>query len=146
MVPDFTFNPITIEGSSVINNNGTFQIESVISPTSVTIYNPVAQTDTGGDSWSFGPIPTQTFLTWETYNYLENDTATATYVRQWNELPSIPANVTCQVSFNGGITYNPVLDSEVFSVPIPDQGSQFIIRLTNTSPSRLSIGSWLVVY
>lgn len=145
MQPGFVGNPLTISGSSVLNNDGTFPIASYISPTSVTITNPLAATDTGSDSWSAGPIPSQVFITWDTYSFIENDASNGPHTRQYQELPSIPANVLCQVSFDG-TTFTPTTDSAILSVPIPQQGSSFIMQLTNASPNRLSIGSWTLVY
>jgi hypothetical protein len=93
-----------------------------------------------------GSAPSQAFITWDTYNYVETDSATTLYVRQYNELPSTPSNVTCSASFDGGVNFNATTDGAVLNVPVPQQGTNFIIRLTNTSTSRLSIGSWTVVY
>jgi hypothetical protein len=91
------------------------------------------------------PAPSQAFVTWDTFDYLESDSASALYARQYNELPSIPANVTCEVSFDG-TTFLSTTDSAILNIPIPQQGTLFIIQLTNTSTSRLSIGSWSVIY
>ncbi len=93
-----------------------------------------------------GSAPGQVIVTWDTYNFIETDNASTLYSRQYNELPSVPANVLCQVSFNGGTNYNPTVDSSVLTIPVPQQGTSFIIKLTNASASRLSIGSWTVIY
>jgi len=92
-----------------------------------------------------GSAPTQALITWDTFNYVETDSASTLYVRQYNELSSTPSNVTCSVSFDG-VNFNATTDSAVLNIPVPQQGTNFIIRLTNTSTSRLSIGSWTVVY
>jgi len=144
--PDVALSTITISGSSIAANNGSFQILSWLSSTSVTINNPSAQTDTGNDTWSFGPVPNSLFLTWDTYDFLDSDPSSGSFVRMYNELPSVPSNVTCQASFNGGSTYLTVTDSEILSIASADQGSLFIIQLTNASTAPLSIGSWTIVY
>lgn len=145
MSPFFVGNPLTISGSSVPANNGTFPIASFISSTSVTITNPIASTDTGGDSWALGLKPTQAYVTWDTFNYVESDSSAATYARQYNELPSVPAFLLAQVSFDG-VTFTPALADAALNIPVPQQGTSFIMQLTNSSTQRLGIGSWTVIY
>ena len=89
---------------------------------------------------ALGSSPSQAILTWVTYNYVELDASNALYSRQYNELPSVSANVTCQVSFNGGSNYQATTDSTIIDITNP--GSSLIVRLTNASTSRLSIGTW----
>lgn len=91
------------------------------------------------------PTPSQVLVTWDTFNYTTTDPSNDNYSRQYNELPSVPANVTCQVSFDG-TTFTTTTDSAILSVPIPQQGTSFIIQLTNASNSRLGIGSWTLIY
>lgn len=92
-----------------------------------------------------GPSPTQAFITWDTYNFNSTDDATTTFVRQYNELPSVPSNVICQVSFDG-INFNPTTDSTILNIPPPVIGTSFIIQLQNATTSRLSIGSWTLIF
>ncbi len=94
-----------------------------------------------------GPSPpAQALVTWEVFSVTDVDPAASILQRTYTELPSVPTNLTCQVSFNGGGTYNPVNDSNVININVPDQGTAFIIQLTNVSNERLYIGSWAVVY
>ena len=92
------------------------------------------------------PNAMSAFITWDTFNYVEADSTSALYSRQYNELPSVPSNVVCNVSFNGGGTFNPAFDSAYQNINLPDQGSSFIIQLQNATTSRLSLGSWSVIY
>jgi hypothetical protein len=147
MTPAYVGGLLTISGSSQAVNNGSFPILTVPTGTSATIMNPAAVTDSGGDTWSLftGPAPEQVFITWDTFNYVETDSAVTTYSRQYNELPSVPTNVLCQVSFDG-INFTPTTDSALLNIPPPVVGTSFIIQLTNASTSRLSIGSWTLIY
>lgn len=91
------------------------------------------------------PAPMQAFITWDTYAYVESDPANGLYARQYNELPSVPSNVTCSVSFDG-TTFSPTTDSALLNINGWQQGTLFIIQLQNATTSRLSIGSWSVIY
>ena len=92
-----------------------------------------------------GPAPAQVVVTWEVYRVDLVDPAlnraTLTYVER-------PASLlACQVSFNGGASFIAALDGTALGVPVADQGTNFVIRLTNSSPTdSLYVGSWAVIY
>lgn len=90
--------------------------------------------------------PPQALITWEVFSISEVDPVTGQLQRTYTELASVPSYLTCEVTFNGGVTYIATNDSAVINIPTPDQGTAFIIQLTNVSQERLYIGSWAVVY
>lgn len=90
--------------------------------------------------------PTAAILTWEVFTYIDLDTKTSTFSRQYNELPTTGATSTAQVSFDGGINFTSVLDSSVLSIPLGVQGSSLVVKFTNTSASKLYLGSWALIY
>lgn len=90
--------------------------------------------------------PAQVLLTWETFQFTSTDLKTDRYERTYAEVPSTPLNITCSVSFNGGVNYNTTTDGAVLNIPGGQQGTNFIIRLTNASANRLYLGSWAVIY
>jgi hypothetical protein len=93
-----------------------------------------------------GPAPNQAVITWETYEDDDSDALSDRFTRVYTEVASTPSNITCQVSFNGGATFNSTTDGSVISIPPADQGTNFVIKFTNAFTSRLSIGSWAVLY
>lgn len=93
-----------------------------------------------------GGAPAQVVITWETFTLTSSDPKTDRFQRTYTEIPSSPSNVTCQVSFNGGVTFTAAMDGAVLNIPVPAQGTNFVIKLTNTSTGRLGIGSWAVIY
>lgn len=92
-----------------------------------------------------GLAPPEAITTWEvaTRNYIDasGDPIQAVYQEQ-----DPTALMTCDVSFNGGGTFNPVTDGQFFNVPVPDQGTNLVFRWTNTSSSRVYLTSWAVIY
>lgn len=93
-----------------------------------------------------GGAPTVALTTWETFQVTATDVKTDRFQRTYVEVPSTPSNVTCSVSFDGGATFNSTTDASVLNIPIPDQGTNYVIRLTNASANKLFIGSWAVIY
>src|SRR5574343_1309488 len=92
-----------------------------------------------------GVAPAQAVVTWETFEYVDTDTPlgriTRTYGGTWADLVS-----TCEVSFDGGVSFFAVTDGGVVNIPLVSQGTNFIIRITNTTASPIHLGSWAVVY
>jgi hypothetical protein len=131
---------LDVSGVDTVNStNGIFGSRSSIILQPGGIFQSLPVTLTGG-------APPAAIITWDTFDTLNSDVSTATTVQQYNELPSTPSNVTCEVSFNGGSTFLPAFDSSPVGVSVPNQGTSFIIKLTNASVSRLSIGSWSCIY
>jgi hypothetical protein len=106
--------------------------------------------DAGGVLQSFstpltGSAPSQVFITWDTYVNVDSDPAFPLYSRQYEEVPSDPSNVLCQVSFDG-VDFLSTTDSAILNIPAPVIGTSFIMQLTNASNGPLSIGSWTLIY
>ena len=76
----------------------------------------------------------------------QTDVSSATVTRTYNEVPSDPANTTCEVSFNGGVNWLAVTDSMVVNIPPTTVGTSFVIKITNVSSSALNLGGWAVLY
>jgi hypothetical protein len=93
-----------------------------------------------------GSAPTQALATWEVFTVSDTDPSGTVFQRTYTELPSVPAYATCQVSFNGGSTFHPTTDSTIINVLSADQGTAFIIQLTNVTTGRLFISSWALIY
>ena len=89
--------------------------------------------------------PSQAIVTWETFEYLDVDPKAGRFVRTYGGTWSDDVS-TCEVSFDSGSSFFPVVDNGVVNVPPLSQGSQFIIRITNTTTKRLHLGSWAVIY
>ncbi len=90
--------------------------------------------------------PAEAIITWETYSLTDSDDKSSRETRTYTEVPSSPSNITCQVSFDGGVTYNATTDGAVLTIPGASQGPNFIIKLTNASTGKLYLGSWAVIY
>lgn len=94
-----------------------------------------------------GSTPAQVVMTWELYEVLDVDPATALMQRTYHELPSSPSYATAAVSFNSGATFNSISDSVVLNVPLVDQGNQMVLRITNTNATkRVRVGSWAAIF
>jgi hypothetical protein len=94
-----------------------------------------------------GPAPVQAAITWETFRVDTDSPISNRTSRTYVE--TIPSAVcTCQVSFNGGGTFLPATDGSLLNIPPPDQGTNFIIRITAVAlfPVTVHLGSWAVVY
>jgi hypothetical protein len=100
----------------------------------------------GAGSPLTGPAPSQAMMTWELFTVSDTDPAAGLFQRTYVEVASSPAFATCQVSFNGGTSYVATTDSTITVIAPADQGTAFIIQLTNVTSSRLFIGSWAVIY
>jgi len=90
-----------------------------------------------------GSSPTQAIVTWECFTVGDVDPAGGRLERTYTEVAA--SSYTCEVSFDNGANYNPVLDGGVLNIPVPEQGSNFIIRFANGG-TKTFIGSWSVVF
>lgn len=125
-------------GPGIFGQRGTIQLAA--GGTFTSVINAGAGTPLAGSA------PIQALVTWEVFSVTDADPASGLYERTYTELSSDPSQLACQVSFNGGSTFNPTTDSTVINILGPDQGTAFIIQLTNVTQGRLYIGSWAVVY
>jgi hypothetical protein len=88
------------------------------------------------------PAPSQCVLTFEEYVYVDSDDKTGRFQRTYTE----SSGLTCQVSFNGGGSFNSTTNGAVLNVPVPDQGSDLKVRFDNPTGDRVYLGSWSLVY
>lgn len=92
------------------------------------------------------PAPTVAVITWEVFEYVDTDPKTGMYEREYKEVSA--SEFTCEISFDNWVNTNFVVNEGIFNVPLGQQGTDLIIRFTNTSaPGReLFLGSWAVIY
>lgn len=88
--------------------------------------------------------PPQVALTWEVAQYTYDDPATGTLRRTYHEMAS--SLFTAEVSTNGGVDFNTVLDGQVFAIPPLQQGNSLVLKFTNMHTSTLYLGSWALIY
>jgi hypothetical protein len=113
--------------SIVLNPAATFQS---------TVFSPIP-----------GAAPSQAVVLWEVYNCVDLDPRAGRLVRQYGGRFSDDVS-TCEVSFDNGVSFYAVTDGGVVNIPPASQGTDFIIRITNTDPASrpLYLGSWAVIY
>jgi hypothetical protein len=88
--------------------------------------------------------PTQALVVYETAYREDNNPIADRTQRIYVELDPAPYT-TCQVSFDNGSTFLTTTNGALLNIPVPNQGSQFIIRITGTLP-KLGLDSWAVIY
>lgn len=94
-----------------------------------------------------GVGPTVAIITWELFDQPSTDPATGLYQRSYQEQTA--SRFLAEVSFDNGAHWNAVSDQGVFNIPVGHQGTDFIIRFHNWSPTGGSehwLGSWAVIY
>lgn len=95
-----------------------------------------------------GPAPVQAVIAFETFDVTDDYPMLDRTSRTYSETD--PGAVgTCDVSFNGGITFlTGATDGGLINIPIPDQGTSFVFRFNAGSvfPARVFLGSWAVLY
>ena len=102
--------------------------------------------NSGAGTTLSGSAPSQALVTWEIFTITTTDPSAAQLKRTYTELASSPDYLTCQVSFNGGATFNPTTDGTILNIVGVDQGTAFIVQFTNVTAQRIYLGSWAVVY
>jgi len=96
---------------------------------------------------TLGSTPTQCIIAWEEFSFLNSDNKDQRFQRTYVEESGTICS--CDVSFNGGTTFNTVQNGAVFTIPGSDQGSSFIITLTKSSGAplqRIYLGSWALIF
>jgi hypothetical protein len=92
--------------------------------------------------------PSAAIITWEVFEilgFLTENAKDGVKVSRYEEKD--PSDLTVWASFDGGTTWiNPVTEGVQFSIPAWQQGTNFIIRFSNSSGDRLWVGSWAVIY
>ncbi len=93
--------------------------------------------------------PVQAVVTFELFEYVDADPIGGRFTRTYSEIPSSTSYVTCEVSFDGGVSFLTANQDTLINIPAPNQGTQFAIRFTNVSTGpekRLHLGSWALLY
>lgn len=85
------------------------------------------------------------FIMWEAFDYPDDNPRGEKYTRIYRELDT-DLTCTCEVSFDNGTHFNPIKNRRVLSILLSEQGTDFIIKITNATTQRIYIGSWAVVY
>lgn len=96
-----------------------------------------------------GPSPANALITWEVSEVTGpsdpvDNAKDGTLARRYVEQSA--ADFQCEVTFDNGVNWNTVTDGVLFPIPLAEQGTQFMIRLTNSSGDRRWTGSWAVLY
>jgi hypothetical protein len=93
-----------------------------------------------------GFIPTQCIVVWEEYTFTDSDNIVDRFQRIYTEESG--ANLSCQISFNGGGSYSlDMINGGVYNIPVIDQGNSFIIWFKNwVAGKRIYLGSWALLY
>jgi len=122
-------------------NAGVYQVLTVPLETQLTV-TPAFPSNVVGMSYRILSASTQVVLTWESYRFTDNDDRTERFQRVYDET----ADLTCQVSFNGGVTFNPTTDGAVLNIPVPDQGASLQVQFFNPAGYRVYLGSWALIF
>jgi len=95
-----------------------------------------------------GPAPSTAIITWEVFSLTRagsaDDPKDGIFERHFTEEDA--SNLQCQVSFDNGSSWNVVTDGVLFSIPLTDQGTDFLIQFTTATSGRFWLGSWAVLY
>lgn len=112
--------------------------------------NGILESTSSSFSWSVGVGPTQAVMTWEVFQYTDEDPILGVYRRSYTEVSTGSANspITAELSFNGGSTWLSAIDKNIVTVPLADQGTNLVVRFTHGgSPAgRFFLGSWTVLF
>lgn len=95
-----------------------------------------------------GAGPAQAIITWEVFRYVDTDSATGPYGRDYLEVPTGTAPITVSISFNNGVTFLSATDKNLISIPGPARGTDIVVRFSHTGAdnNRYFIGSWAVLF
>ena len=94
---------------------------------------------------ALGGTPATAVVIWDVHNIdMTDNTPTAPASRTWQT--ELPANVTVEVSFNNGGTWIVATSGGLMNISGPDQGSNLIVRVTNTQSVSRWLSSWAVLY
>lgn len=121
-------------------------------PTSTGIapHVPLLQTSPMAISWGGpGVGPSQALLTYELFEFVDTNDKALPYVRQYREVAP-DADVSAQVSFNGGVSFISATDKALISIALALRGTSVVVRFTRTSNisvrGRVLLGSWAVLF
>lgn len=114
------------------------------------LVSSVLQTTPQAITWGgVGDGPPQAVLTYELFEYIDEDDKDAAFTRSYRELaPDLDVSVA--LSFDGGLSFVSTQDKALVSIPLASQGDQLVVRITRLSDvntrGRVLVGSWAVLY
>jgi hypothetical protein len=119
-------------------------------PTDLINTDPVLITNSESIPWSgLGSGPTQAMLVYETFTFVDVDSATEPYQRYYQELVS-GSDTSVEVSFDNGVHYQTAANKTLLSVAGANQGTSLILKFTRTSNvssvPKVYLGSWAILY
>jgi hypothetical protein len=94
---------------------------------------------------ALGFTPSQCAVVWETFTFVNDDDKTGRFSRTYQETPP-DDSITCDISFNAGVTFNTTTSGAPLNIPLADRGTTAILRFTNTNSDRVYFGGWSLVY
>lgn len=94
-----------------------------------------------------GSVPNFCVGTWELYHLTDTESAGPSasrppYSRVYQDIS--PDNATVLVSFDGGLSYNPLANNAEFSIPVGQQGLSMIVHLSNSDSTPFYLGSLVI--
>ncbi len=82
---------------------------------------------------------------WEAYKVITTNPKTGRLTRLYQEMDADSFDV--EISFNNGATWTAVTDRAIQNIAAPDQGTDLVLRFTNTSAvNSYWLGSWAVLF
>lgn len=92
-----------------------------------------------------GGAPSVISVTWEVFDVVNTNPVDGRLTQQFNEAAS--SALTVEVSFNNGATWTSVTDRAIQNIAGPDQGTDLVLRFTNSSAvNSYWLGSWAVLF
>lgn len=92
-----------------------------------------------------GVAPSQAVVTWEVFDCLDYNPKDGRLVRTYAGRYA-DAVSTCEVSFDGGVSFYAVADGGAVNIPPASQGTNLVLQILNTSANPIHLGSWAVIY
>lgn len=93
---------------------------------------------------ALGGTPSTAVVLWDLHLMSDQNTPTAPMERIWQTRPA--SDATFEVSFNNGATWIVATSGGLMNISGPDQGSNLVVRITNTQPTPCWLSSWAVLY
>lgn len=135
---NITFDDMTVSPSVNAGLSSGLQVGDRV--TTKVAFNGVLRTN----AVALGATPAQCVLTWEAADIVNTNPEAGLLTRLYTEASA--ASFTAEVSFNNGVSFNTVTDGSFFDIPVPDQGSNMILRFTNVSGLPKWLTSWALIF
>ena len=95
-----------------------------------------------------GVGPSQAIVVFEIFEYIDLDPLSGAFVRSYREIDADSGVLDCSLSFDGGLTFIPVVDKTLVSIPSSAQGADLVVKFGHTGVpyGRVFLGSWSVLF